>query len=229
MKHLSSPSADQEQSPTQVWEPLLALGLVELLEGLISDALSLRRLIPDNTQAEIVSLVITSILFLASLFAWLFASKRLAQSLTMVFSGWVTVGLIYNIFALVITMPARTSTTAAFSMLVDATIVWVVNILIFAVWYWLVDSGGVWERCRLDYLPRDLVFPQQANDLPGWTGWMPRFLDYLFLAFNTSTAFSPTDTYILSHRVKLLSMLQSAVSLISLAALAAYAVNLMAQ
>jgi uncharacterized membrane protein len=211
-----------------VWQPVLALGLVELLEGLLSDALNLRYILPNNVLAEIVSLVVTAGLFFLSLFAWLFASKKTAQLFTILFAGWVTAGLIYNIFALIMTMPARAQSGAAFSMLADAVIVWLVNIVIFAVWYWLLDGGGVAERHRPDFLPRDLIFPPQANQFPGLVGWEPGFLDYIFLAFNTSTAFSPTDTFIISRQMKVLTMLQSAISLIALATLAAYAVNLMA-
>jgi len=226
---LKSPSPQPDQRLDQAWQPLLALALVELLEGLLSDALSLRTLAPSNQLAETISLAFTGVLFFSSLLAWLFAAPRTARVLTMIFAGWVTAGLIYSIFALVLTMPARAHSGAAFTMLADAILVWIVNILIFAVWYWLADSGGAAERQRADYLPHDFVFPQQANPLPGWGGWKPGFFDYVFVAFNTSTAFSPTDTFILSKRVKVLTMLQAAISLIALATLAAYAVNLMAR
>ena len=56
-------------------------------------------------------------------------------------------------------------------------------------------------------------------------GWSPGFIDYLFLAFNTSTAFSPTDTLVLSRHAKVLMMVQSLISLLVLAVLAAAAIN----
>ena len=57
--------------------------------------------------------------------------------------------------------------------------------------------------------------------------WSPRFIDYLFLAFNTSTALSPTDTPILSRWAKILVILQALISLTLVAVLAARAVNVM--
>jgi uncharacterized membrane protein len=57
--------------------------------------------------------------------------------------------------------------------------------------------------------------------------WVPNFVDYLFLAFNTSTAFSPTDTAVLSRWAKLGTMLQSLISLMIIALLAARAVNIL--
>ncbi len=56
-------------------------------------------------------------------------------------------------------------------------------------------------------------------------GWSPGFLDYLFLAFNTATAFSPTDTMVLSRRMKVAMMAESAISLVVVAVLAARAIN----
>ena len=57
--------------------------------------------------------------------------------------------------------------------------------------------------------------------------WSPTFIDYLFLAFNTSTAFSPTDSPVLSRWAKVLTMLQSLVSLTVVIVLAARAVNIL--
>ena len=57
--------------------------------------------------------------------------------------------------------------------------------------------------------------------------WSPEFVDYLFLAFNTSTAFSPTDTAVLSRSAKLGMMAQSIISLMILVIIAARAVNIL--
>jgi hypothetical protein len=58
--------------------------------------------------------------------------------------------------------------------------------------------------------------------------WSPGFIDYLFVAFTNATAFSPTDTMPLSARAKLLTMAEAAVSLLTLALVAARAVNILA-
>jgi hypothetical protein len=57
--------------------------------------------------------------------------------------------------------------------------------------------------------------------------WKPGFIDYLFLAFNTSTAFSPTDVSPLTQWAKLLMMIQSAMSLGTIVILSARAVNIL--
>jgi uncharacterized membrane protein len=108
-------------------------------------------------------------------------------------------------------------------LLLDAALIWISNVLVFAFWYWEVDAGGPLKRHAGIYSSDDLVFPQRQHD--GTDDWMPDFLDYLFLAFNSSTAFSPTDTLILSRRMKVLMMCQSLISLCVLAVVAARAVN----
>jgi uncharacterized membrane protein len=61
----------------------------------------------------------------------------------------------------------------------------------------------------------------------GGSAWAPRFVDYLFLAFNTSTALSPTDTALLSRQAKMGMMLQAVISLAIIVLLAANAVNIL--
>lgn len=113
----------------------------------------------------------------------------------------------------------------ALTLLRDAGLVWVLNIITFALWYWEVDSGGPTQRHRHGYQSRDFIFPQVAQPIGDQAPWMPHFIDYMFLSFTTSTAFSPTDTPVLSVRAKLLVMAQSLISLVLLAIIAARAVN----
>ena len=117
-------------------------------------------------------------------------------------------------------------TEQALSLLRDAALVWGANIMVFALWYWSLDAGGPARRHPGKHASQDFSFPQQQQDDDGLVeGWSPGFLDYLFLAFNTSTAFSPTDTLVLSRHMKVLMMLQSLISLLVVAVLAARAIN----
>lgn len=113
----------------------------------------------------------------------------------------------------------------ATELLRDAALIWLINLIVFAVWYWEIDGGGPFKRHEEGYQSDDFVFPQHARDDDRFAGWQPQFVDYLFLAFNTSTAFSPTDTMVLSRRAKCLLMTQSVMSLVVVAVIAARAVN----
>jgi uncharacterized membrane protein len=115
------------------------------------------------------------------------------------------------------------------TLLLDALNIWATNVIVFSLWYWVLDRGGPWIDQRDHRGPSELLFPQHT--LPtGTVGAEPRpgYVDYLFFSFNTSTAFSPTDTMPLTARMKLLMMLEATVSLMTLALVAARAVNILA-
>jgi hypothetical protein len=106
-------------------------------------------------------------------------------------------------------------------LLSSAIAIWLTNVLVFALWYWHVDRGGPGRRSAGCQSPIDFQFPT-----PESTDWIPTFPDYAFVALNTATAFSPTDTMPLSHRAKLLMGTESLISLVTIVVVAARAVGL---
>jgi hypothetical protein len=151
---------------------------------------------------------------------------NVARSLTFIANGVITVAMVASLFFLIQGLPLHRESPRA--LLRSAGALWVTNILVFALWYWKLDAGGPLARDRRrGRLESSFLFPQMAaqNDL--YSNWSPHFMDYLFLAFNTSTAFSPTDTAVLSRWAKVGMMLQSLISLTILALLAARAVNIL--
>ncbi len=102
---------------------------------------------------------------------------------------------------------------------------WGVNLLVFALWYWELDGGGPARRPPADCPPTDFVFPQQTDPRLA-AGWSPQFLDYVFLAFNTGTAFSPTDTMVLTRPAKATMMAQATISLLTIGLVVARGVNI---
>ncbi len=143
-------------------------------------------------------------------------------------SGLITLALAASLVLLIVRLPAKTDSPGA--LLASATTLWVTNVLVFAIWYWRLDAGGPHAReKRGGHTAGAFFFPQMMDGVPMEhpENWMPRFVDYLFLAFNTSTAFSPTDTAILSRWAKALCMLQSLISLSIIAILASRAVGML--
>jgi hypothetical protein len=106
--------------------------------------------------------------------------------------------------------------------------IWCVSVLIFALWYWQLDRGGPMARRDKENgaLP-DFLFPQFTAPEFAPPNWQPNFIDYLYLSFTNSTAFSPTDTMPLTRWAKILMILQSASSLLLLVMVAARAVNIL--
>jgi uncharacterized membrane protein len=104
--------------------------------------------------------------------------------------------------------------------------IWLTNVIVFGLWYWELDRGGPARRQQSDHRRPDFLFPQMST--PGSAPrWVPGFLDYLYTSFTNATAFSPTDTMPLSASAKLLMMLQSLASLITVAVVISRAVNIL--
>jgi uncharacterized membrane protein len=114
----------------------------------------------------------------------------------------------------------------AFSLLSSSVAIWVANVLVFSLLYWQIDRGGPCARASKLNVRPDWVFPQPATpeDLP--PDWRPLFLDYLYLGYNTATAFSPTDALPLTRRAKMLMMIESTISLLTMVIIVARAINI---
>jgi len=143
-------------------------------------------------------------------------------------SGVVTFALAASLVLLILRLPEKAESPR--ELLRSATLLWVTNILVFAIWYWRLDAGGPHHRESRDaHTAGAFFFPQMMDGAPVEhpENWSPRFVDYLFLAFNTSTAFSPTDTAVLSRWAKVLCMLQALISLSIVAILASRAVGML--
>jgi hypothetical protein len=155
-------------------------------------------------------------------------NHRIDALLGYLISAAVTLGLVGSLVLLIVRLPSKAESPTA--LLRAATVLWVTNILVFAIWYWRLDAGGPHRReKRIGHTAGAFFFPQMMDGAPVENpgAWSPRFVDYLFLAFNTSTAFSPTDTAILSRWAKGLCMLQALISLSIVAILASRAVGML--
>ena len=121
----------------------------------------------------------------------------------------------------------RRSGENAFSLLSSALAIWVVNVVTFSLLYWQIDRGGPYGRASKLSVRPDWAFPQPATpeDLP--PDWRPLFLDYLYLGYNTATAFSPTDAVPLTHRAKILMMIESTISLLTSVIVLSRAINVL--
>ncbi|HXZ79007.1 MAG TPA: hypothetical protein VEG30_03695 [Terriglobales bacterium] len=146
------------------------------------------------------------------------------RTLTFVANAVITAALITSLALLISGLPQHRDPPG--TLLRSAIALWITNVLVFALWYWKLDAGGPSRRERRDGATRSsFLFPQMLRDPD--SSWSPHFVDYLFLAFNTSTAFSPTDTAVLSRGAKLGMMLQATISLIIVVLLAARAVGIL--
>ena len=117
--------------------------------------------------------------------------------------------------------------TRQISLLSSSLAIWVTNVLTFSLVYWQIDGGGPSARATRTSAKPDWLFPQTTVAEGASQDWRPLFLDYLSLGYNTATAFSPADVAPLTIRAKMLMMLESAISLLTLVIVAARAVNVL--
>lgn len=110
-------------------------------------------------------------------------------------------------------------------LLGSALAIFITNIIVFALWYWEVDSPGLTRR-QWTKNDKDFQFVQQdmADEFPEWK---PRFPDYLYLSLSNAINFAPADTKPLNHGVKFMMGAQALVSVFTLALVLARAVSIL--
>jgi uncharacterized membrane protein len=112
-------------------------------------------------------------------------------------------------------------------LLLSGASIWGTNVIVFGIWYWEFDRGGPGVRAAGLRPYPDLMFPQQANPDMAAHDWEPQFFDYLYTSFTNASAFSPTDTMPLSRWAKMLFLVQSGISLITVAVVLARVANIL--
>ncbi len=208
--------------PEPRWPAILALLAVAVSQIWLPEHLSL--------GPGWLWLLVVVALTIPSVLARRYRNYRLNEILGFTITGLVTLMLVWSLTLLIVSLP--THRLSPMDLLRSAATLWFSNILVFASWYWRLDAGGPNARDLRDaHTEGAFLFPQMTIDemktASGARGWSPGFVDYLFLAFNTSTAFSPTDVPVLSRWAKVVMMVQALISLATVTLLAARAVNIL--
>ena len=162
--------------------------------------------------------------------AWHRPRRRLEQLGVRRETSLALIGLVSlaNAFLLlsVIASLVRGEEKSGAQLLLKALTVWGTNVLAFGLWYWSLDRGGPVRR-RRPHPPRpDFQFPQLENPELAAPHWQPELVDYIYVSFTNSIAFSPTDAMPLSRRAKLMMLFESAISSLTILLVAARAVNI---
>jgi hypothetical protein len=114
----------------------------------------------------------------------------------------------------------------AYQLLGIGAVIWTINVIAFALWFWDVDGGGAASRAhRGAWADPAFVFPEMNLERYLEAGWFPRFADYLVLSFYTATAFSPTDVSAIKRWAKLIMVMESGSSLLLATLVLAKAIN----
>jgi hypothetical protein len=206
---------EREHPAVRRWPAILALLAIGLAYALVPDYL---RLGPRWLPLLLCLLFLIPLSIVRRLGHYL-----LTRQLAIGFTILLTIALFGSTAFFVFRLPGGKVTPL--HLLRDGALIWGANVLLFALWYWELDCGGPHTRHTRGYEATDLLFPQLTMGDAAPPEWKPQFLDYLFHSFNTSAAFSPTDTLVLSHRVKVLMMVQALISVTVFGVVIARAIN----
>jgi hypothetical protein len=142
----------------------------------------------------------------------------------------ITVVAAINIFSLIFLVQALlfgdTSAIDGHDLLLNGMTIYITNIFMFALLYWEMDGGGPDRRVASDK-ERDFIFPQMIHTGIARGNWLPGFTDYLYLSTTNVTNFASADTVPISHRAKLLMMIQALVSVIAVVLVAARTIGVL--
>jgi hypothetical protein len=153
---------------------------------------------------------------------------RVERAMIFLLFAIAALAMVVNLVNVVSAMIERPADLNGIQLLSSSVGMWVTNVIIFALLYWQIDRGGPEARANHATPKPDWLFPQESapsGDVS--SDWHPTFIDYLYLAYSTATAFSTTDAMPVTARAKLLMMLQSAFSLLTVMVVASRAINIL--
>jgi hypothetical protein len=148
--------------------------------------------------------------------AWLLGKKRPVRILFMIAIWFALLNTAVLAITVLATINLHSGTLGGATLLADAGLIWFTNVVVFALWYWSIDSGGPQVRGTEKVKRSDFLFSQQRHEIGGWEGWVPGFHDYLHAAFVISLTFHSAGAEVLSARAKYVNMLQAGVSVTTL-------------
>ncbi len=149
------------------------------------------------------------------------------RTLSLVLIGVLSLANAWSAAQLVVALVQGTADKNPTTLLLTGSAIWLTNVIVFCLWYWELDRGGPVARVYATRAHPDFLFVQMQSPELAPPDWEPAFVDYLYLSFTNATAFSPTDVLPLSRWAKLMMMLQSTVSLVTVALVIARAVNIL--
>jgi hypothetical protein len=153
--------------------------------------------------------------------------ESLERTIAILFFLVVGAGILVILAKLMSAMVRRPDEVSGMQLLTSSIGVWITNVLAFALLYWQLDRGGPGARENKERIKPDWLFPQTGASEEAPPDWQPTFVDYLFLGFSTATAFSPTDALPLTSRAKILMMIESSISLVTIVVVASRAINIL--
>jgi hypothetical protein len=220
----------REEQVESEWEAAPAVAVVIAIQVLLAVVSLMEKWVTWHFHWWVWLLPVGPELVLLVLLAWHEPRRRIEQaglrrqvSITLLALVSVTNALL--VLAVIASL-IRGQEKSGAQLLLKAACVWSTNVIAFGLWYWGLDRGGPVRRVRPNPPLPDWQFPQMENPQLAPKSWRPELIDYLYVSFTNSIAFSPTDAMPLTRRAKVLMLAESAISAVTVLLVAARAVNI---
>jgi hypothetical protein len=205
------------------WTPALAILVVLFLLVVLPHHVQVMPVWVFHVAALAVLVVMAAVTLTPANTLW----QRIERMLIILLAVAYIANTIVELVDMIGVITLHPSKSNVFSLLSSSVAIWVANVLTFSMLYWQIDRGGPYARASQSSVQPDWLFPEAATPEEAPPDWQPLFPDYLFLGYNTATAFSPTDALPLTRRAKMLMMLESTISLLTLVIIVSHAINVL--
>jgi hypothetical protein len=161
---------------------------------------------------------------LITAFFWLIKSQK-SFKLFFNITLWLSmIALLDNLVGLIVCLFDKQDNPEY--LLLSACLVYLENVAVFAAYYWRFDHPLQIRIAAGEKINPGIVFPQNTYGFQSLVGWRPKYVDYLFLSFNTASTFGPTLPIPLRNPIQIGMMLQVTIAMAVLIMLAARAIGL---
>lgn len=206
--------------PELHWPPLVIVAAAITLEALLPNRLTeVPRWVLPAIGSLLLARLITDSPFRIT------GASRTRRRVSLVVTGLVSLSNAVALVALC-RLLLRHTVTNGHQLIIGGAEIWLINVLLFSLWYWELDRGGPGIRAAGQDGAPDLFYPQMGEG-GRFADWRPVFFDYLYVSLTNATAFSPTDTMPLSVAAKLIMGIQSLISLVTIGLVISRAVNIL--
>ncbi len=151
--------------------------------------------------------------------------SRLYRTLSIVLLGIITLANVDSFFLVIKLLLTEGRVLSGRELIISALAIFITNIIVFALWYWEIDSPGLTGR-KWSIHHKDFQFTQQ--DMPNeFPNWQPTFIDYIYLSITNAINFAPADSKPITSQAKMLMGTQALVSVFTLALILARSVSIL--
>jgi hypothetical protein len=221
--HSTSDNIEQILDVESRWPVALAIIAVVILQISLPDRIRLGPVWVAYIAGGLMLLPMVGVMLARAKTRWLRLERRMILLVVTV----VMIQLVVTLGYVIDEVLYHSRQVNGLQLFTSSVGLWVANILTFSLIYWQTDRGGPESRLRNSPMPSDWEFPSQRRHGQELPDWRPGYVDYLFIAYTTATAFSPADVMPLSQRAKLMMILESAFSLVNMVVVASRAIGIL--